>query len=597
MEETRRHKKIKAPYTSADSRKQLFVVVVVLLCVTSAVYWQVRNHEFISLDDPKYVTANRQVQAGLSWENIKWAFTTKHASNWHPLTWLSHMLDCHLFGRNAGWHHFVNLLFHLVNTLLLLFVLHRMTKALWPSAFVAAMFALHPLHTESVAWVAERKDVLGMFFWLLTMWAYAAYAEHPGFIKYMIVLLVLALGLMVKPMLMTVPFVLLMVDYWPLRRFGGNELKVPAAGNGPQTSSFRLLLLEKLPLFILAVVSGVITLQAQRATIAPLRALDLHSRIANALVSYIAYIRMTICPAKLTVFYPHTGKIPLWQGVVAAALLIVVSLLIIRWRRRCPYMLAGWLWYLGTLVPVIGLIQVGTQRYADRYTYIPLVGIFIIIAWGVPDLLKRIHFKKPVLVISAAAVISALAVCTWFQVAYWHSSITLYEHALRVTKNNHLAHNNLGLELKQKGRVNEAMTHFRLALDIFPLYGDAIANLASELIASGRPDEAIKHCTGFLQDGRDHLQIRNNLGNAYEKTGELDQAVKHYQRALQMRPDTWQVHYNLALVLIQKQQLADAVKHLQQAQNFSQNNPVVSKTLADTLNRKRRLDEQASPMK
>jgi tetratricopeptide (TPR) repeat protein len=387
------------------------------------------------------------------------------------------------------------------------------------------------------------------------------------------------------------------VDYWPLRRFGGNELKVPAAGNGPQTSSFRLLLLEKLPLFILAVVSGVITLQAQRATIAPLRALDLHSRIANALVSYIAYIRMTICPAKLTVFYPHTGKIPLWQGVVAAALLIVVSLLIIRWRRRCPYMLAGWLWYLGTLVPVIGLIQVGTQRYADRYTYIPLVGIFIIIAWGVPDLLKRIHFKKPVLVISAAAVISALAVCTWFQVAYWHSSITLYEHALRVTKNNHLAHNNLGLELKQKGRVNEAMTHFRLALDIFPLYGDAIANLASELIASGRPDEAIKHCTGFLQDGRDHLQIRNNLGNAYEKTGELDQAVKHYQRALQMRPDTWQVHYNLALVLIQKQQLADAVKHLQQAQNFSQNNPVVSKTLADTLNRKRRLDEQASPMK
>lgn len=597
MEKRRSHKKIQAPYTSTDSRKQFFVVVVVILCVTSAVYWQVRNHEFINFDDPKYVTANRQVQAGLSGENIKWAFTTKHASNWHPLTWLSHMLDCHLFGLNAGWHHFVNLLFHLVNTMLLLLVIHRMTKAIWPSAFVAVLFALHPLHAESVAWVAERKDVLGMFFWLLIMWAYARYAKRPGFIRYVVVMLLLALGLMVKPMLVTVPFVLLLVDYWPLRRFGSNGLKATAEGTTPQTSSFRLLLLEKLPLFVLVVISGVFTLQAQQQITVSLRVLDLHSRIANALVSYVTYLRMMIWPTKLAVFYPHTGTIPLWQEVAAAALLIVVSLLVILWHRRYRYMLVGWLWYLGTLVPVIGLIQVGTQRYADRYTYIPLVGIFIIIAWGVPDLLKRIHCKKPVLVISAAAVISASAVCTWFQVAYWHSNITLYEHALQVTKNNHLAHNNLGLELKQKGRVNEAMTHFRLALDIFPLYGDATANLASELIASGRPDEAIKHCTRFLQDGRDHLQIRNNLGNAYEKIGEFDQAVKHYQRALQMRPDAWQVRYNLALVLIQKQQLADAVKHLQQAQNFSQNNPVVSKTLTDTLKQKRRLDEQVSPMK
>ncbi|UCF00396.1 MAG: tetratricopeptide repeat protein [Planctomycetota bacterium] len=581
----------KTPYAAKNSSSHPLAIAVIILFATLAVYWQVLSHEFINLDDNKYVAENPRVQQGLTWENVKWAFTTKHASNWHPLTWLSHMLDCHLFALNPAGHHLGNLLFHLLNTLLLLLVLHRLTNDLWPSAFVAALFALHPLQAESVAWVAERKNVLGMFFWLLTMGAYHGYAERPGFMRYVLVVILFAFGLMAKPMLVTVPFVLLLLDYWPLRRLG-TDVPKPSVGTAKHhRSTFGLILLEKVPLLVLAVVSGAFTLRAQQAVTVSLRALDLHSRIANALISYLVYLRMTIWPAKLAVFYPHIGKLLLWQEAAAAAVLVVLTVLVIWVRRRYRYLLVGWLWYLGTLIPVIGIIQVGTQKYADRYAYVPLVGIFIIIAWGVPDILKRVRYKKTALAISSAALLSALAVCTSFQVSYWHDSITLYEHALKVTQDNHLAHNNLGVALKNRGRLNEAMAQWRLALEVFPLYGDAIANLAPELVERGRADEAIKYCNDFIQQGRDHCQVRNNLGNAFREKGEIDEAIKHYQRALQLKPNAWQVHYNLGLVLTEKLNFTEAVKHFQEALRFSHNNPIVSKALSDAMNKKRQLSD------
>jgi len=585
MVKSQRHKRKGAAYASEDSPAVLIAIAAILLSVTSAVYWQVRNYEFINLDDPKYITENGRVQSGLSWENVKWAFTTRHASNWHPLTWLSHILDCQTFGLNSGWHHLVNLLFHLLNTLLLLLVLYRMTRAVWPSAFVAALFALHPLHTESVAWVAERKDVLGMFFLLLTLWGYSRYVERPCFIRYVTLMVFLAMGLMAKPMLVTVPFVLLLLDYWPLRRFGNNILIKPAGTTQAKRSTFLYLLLEKAPLFVLAVICGVITLQAQQEITVSLQSLDLHSRIANSLVSYVAYLRMMIWPTRLAVFYAHTRAVPMWQEAAAAALLAAATVFAVLCRRNYRYIPVGWLWYLGTLVPVIGLVQVGTQRYADRYTYIPLAGIFIIIAWGVPDILKGIHYRKLILAVSATTVLLVLAACSWLQAGYWRNNITLYEHALEVTENNHLAHNNLGVALKQQGKINEAIIHWRLALDIFPAYGDAIANLAPELVERRRPDEAIKYCTEFLQKGRDHCEVRNNLGNAYRAKGELDEAIKHYQGALVLKPDAWQVHYNLGLVLAEKQQFAEAVKHFQEALRAAPNNAVIIKALSDAENK------------
>ncbi len=505
--------------TGSDKLRFLGAGAVLALAVFF-VYWPVRNHDFIKYDDDSYVTDNRHVQSGVNGQTVRWAFTRSHASNWHPVTWLSHMLDCEIFGLDPRGPHVVNMLLHVANTLLLLIVLKRMTGGLWPSAFVAAVFGLHPLHVESVAWVAERKDVLSTFFWMLTMLAYAWYAEKRGMARYLLVLLSFVIGLMAKPMLVTLPFVLLLLDYWPLER--------------TRRLSFRSLLLEKVPLLALAVASSVVTFLVQRRTGAMqlMDAVDLRSRVANAIVAYVGYIGKMFWPSDLAVLYPHPGSGLPQAGVVLCGLLLVsASLGLLLAARRHKYLAVGWLWYLGTLVPVIGLVQVGTQATADRYTYIPFTGIVIIIAWSLAGVFPQWRYRRLALGIAAVVSLSALALATTQQLKYWQNSATLFEHTLAVTSSNYVIHNNYANALMESGKIAEAIGHFHSSLEIKP--------------------------------GR--AAVHNNLGNAYKRLGRSEDAIEQYRKALSLYPNFATAHYNLALVLSARNETEEAVRELRES--------------------------------
>src|SRR5512139_1612417 len=401
------------------------IICLVLVVITAGVYLQAGDHEFINYDDPLYVTNNPQVKAGLTGKNILWAFSTTRASNWHPLTWLSHMLDVQLFGLNPRGHHLMNVFIHCVNTVLLFLLLTKMTATPWQSLFVAALFALHPLHVESVAWVAERKDVLSGFFWLLTLLLYVRYVNSPGTVRYLLVVASFAAGLMSKPMLVSLPLVMLLLDYWPLKRLGTQASPVS-------------LLKEKLPFFLLSLLSALVTMHAQKAGGA-LKSMDvvpLAMRVENSLVSYATYIVKTVWPQDLALFYPFPLSLALWQVLASCLLLIAVSAGVVLLRKRHPYLLTGWLWFLITLVPVIGLVQVGGQAMADRYTYIPHIGLFVMAAWAVPELLKGMRRRRVVLAGAACVILAILTVVTWRQLGYWRDNITLYERTLSVTQNN-----------------------------------------------------------------------------------------------------------------------------------------------------------------
>ncbi len=418
------------------------MICLILGLTTLAVFYQVHNFKFITYDDPSCVYKNKDIQFGITLESVKWAFTTGWTANWHPLTWLSHMLDWQLFGNEAGGHHLTNVIFHIANTVLVFLVLRRMTNALWQSAFVAALFALHPLHVESVAWVSERKDVLSTFFWLLTMWAYSRYVNKPDIGWYLWTVFFFTLGLMSKPMLVTLPFVLLLLDYWPLLRFATKGR--PLERFGRRTLFY--LIAEKIPFFVLIAVSSVVTFFMQRSSMAvvSLERLPLKFRILNAFVSYIEYIEKMFWPSRLAVFYPHLGpNVSVPSAFISALLLIIVTIFIIHFGKKHRYLLTGWLWYLGTLVPVIGIVQVGIQGMADRYSYVPLTGLFIIIAWGVPDLLQKWRYKKIVLASSAVLIVSAISICTYNQLRYWRNTQTLFQHAIDVTEDNFMAMNEL----------------------------------------------------------------------------------------------------------------------------------------------------------
>ena len=422
-----------------------FLVCLFLVIATLAVYWQVRNYSFVNYDDHMYVTQNHNVQAGLTLESITWSFTTIQASNWHPLTWISHMLDCQLYGMNPGRHHLTNVLLHILNSLLLFLVFMRMTGKLWQSGFVAALFALHPLHVESVAWISERKDVLSTFFWMLSLWGYLRYVERPGACRYLLLFFLFILGLMTKPMLVTLPFVLLLLDYWPLNRF---QFGSSGDCNYSIQRPFDFgLVWEKTPLFLLAAVSSVMTYIVQKSggAVNSLATIPFHDRIANAIVSYVSYIGKMIWPDNLAVFYPYPKSILLWKVAGAGLLLVVVSVVIFRMVRTKPYFAVGWLWYIGTLVPVIGLVQVGSQGMADRYTYVPLIGIFVIIAWGVPDFMPKWRYKKIGFTVTIAAILAIIMITTRLQIRYWSDSLTLFKHAFEVTTvDNCIVHGKLG---------------------------------------------------------------------------------------------------------------------------------------------------------
>ena len=558
------------PIRSFFSRRHEVLICLLLLLATFAVYWQVQSSEFVNFDDNLYVTENSKVQAGLTMKGVIWAFTagTWVSNCWHPLTWLSHMLDCQFFGLNAGGHHLTSLFFHIANTLLLFFVLKRMTGALWQSGFVAALFALHPLHVESVAWVSERKDVLSTLFWLLTMGAYCRYAERPGLSRYFLVLLFFVLGLMSKPMLVTLPFVLLLMDYWPLGRLHWGQANREDDVKILESSVF-CLVGEKIPFFVLSALASIAVFIAEQkgGALKPLSWPFMKLHIANALVSYIRYLGKVVWPGGLAFFYPNPKMFSMqlwWEAIGSGMLLVCLTVILARAVRRFPYLAVGWLWYLGTLVPVIGVVQAGSFAMADRYTYVTLIGVFIMIAWGVPKLLPQWRRRNSWLAVTATIFLTILMAITWKQVQYWKNSTTLFEHALQVTSNNHMAHNGLGVVLKNQGRFDEAIGHYLEALRIKPDFQETHNNLGFAYFRKGDNRKAVKHYLEALRIRPDFEKAHSNLGIALEKEGRINEAISHFSEALRLRPDAG-AYNNLGVTLFRKGDTQGAIKNYLEA--------------------------------
>ncbi len=537
--------------TNGDKKLIVTGIFVMLVLVTLVAYWQACGNGFC-WDDGLYITENEHIRTGLTWENIRGAFTASHGATWHPLTSLSHMLDCQLFELEAFWHHLTSLLFHIFNVLLLFWILKRATGELWLSAFIATVFALHPLNVESVAWVAERKNVLSTFFWMLTIIAYIRYSEHPGIGRYLQVILFFSLGLMAKPMVVTLPFVLLLLDYWPLSRFQfGQKSRIEDLSRDEsailehRSSSVRRLVAEKVPLFALSAVVSVITFITQRGRGA-VKSIPVESRIANAVVSYGRYIGKTLWPSKLAAFYPFPRSLEAGPLAGWAFFLLCVSILVLIWWRRRPWLLVGWLWYIGTLIPVIGLVQVGGQAMADRYVYVPMIGLLIIFGWSAREVAARWPITKTGIGICAVIVLVALTLCTRIQTGYWRNNITLYERALKVTAGNALLHDNLGREFSIQGELDKAIEHYKAALRFNPRYYAAYYDLAAILIHKGRTDEAIEHLKEAVKFKPEGPKIRNMLASAYFQQGDYEPAVMHWSEALRLRPDWAEVLNNLA---------------------------------------------------
>ncbi|MGO9231916.1 MAG: tetratricopeptide repeat protein [Bryobacteraceae bacterium] len=509
------------PAGPASSPRHALWISVFLFLATFAVYAQVRHFDFVNFDDPEYVTANPHVRAGIAPASVVWAFTSGEAANWFPLTRLSHMLDYQMFGLRSGWHHLTNVLLHALAVLLLFAFLNRSTGRRWPSAWVALIFALHPLHVESVAWVAERKDVLSAFFWFLALWSYVR--RH-----YWLTLLAFCLGLMSKPMVVTLPFVLLLLDRWPLRQ--------------PLRSALRV----KIPMMGLSAAGATAAYLVQRSSgaVREVGQFPLGLRVENAVVSYAIYIVKMFWPARLAVFYPYPHDLPVWQIALSALLLVGVSMVVLRQRRSRPYLAVGWLWYLGTLVPVIGLIQVGAQARADRYTYLPMVGLSIMLVWGLPEVLK-----SKVAISGAIVACLACAVLCEAQIQYWRNSETLFRHALDVTSSNYLAHHNLGVAFADEGRFPEAIKQYQAALQIEPNAANVQTDYGNALAKSGRIPEAIEHYEAALRVLPDSPITHNDLANALAAApGSVPEAIAEYQTALRLKPDYEEARKNLAQV-------------------------------------------------
>jgi len=549
-------------------------VAVLLAVATLTIYGQLVHYDFVNFDDGKYVYENPRVQSGLSRSGIVWAFTTLWASNWHPLTWLSHMLDCELFGLNAGYHHLVSVFLHILNSLLLYVILRRMTKRAWRSGMVAALFALHPLHVESVAWISERKDVLSTLFFMLTLWAYGRYAERPSSRRYVPVFGFLALGLMAKPMLVTVPFVLLLLDYWPLRRLPSLEKAKPPSTkrpfhkwrNSPGSAVLRMII-EKVPLLALVAASCAVTFVAQQrgGAVASTLVIPQDVRVTNALVSYVVYITKTLWPSRLAVFYPYQDSIPTMQAAGAFVVLVGVSAFIVWASRRWRYLAVGWFWYLGTLVPVIGLVQVGQQAMADRYTYIPLIGIFMLAVWSVADLVAGWRHRRIVSVALAGMVIVACMVVTYSQVQHWRNGVSLFEHSLMATTPNAVAAQNLGNALHKQGKLDEAIEHYEEAIGLDPRAFRTYNYLGLALMEQGKLDASRMRFLEALRIHPDLKEAHLNLGIVFAKQGKHEESIHHYREALRIQPEYTEAHNNLGFMLAQQGKHKEATTHYGEA--------------------------------
>lgn len=551
--------------------------LLIYLCLFGAIfvaYGQVTNFEFVGFDDELYVTGNPQIKNGLNVENIVWAFFFHGFSYWQPLTWLSHMLDCQLFGTMSGWHHLSNLIFHILNTLLLFYIISKMTGTIWRSAFIAALFALHPLNVESVAWVAERKNVLSTFFWMLTLLAYARYVDRPKIDRYLIVIVLFVLGLMAKPIVSFLPFVLLLIDYWPLGRMQWSRSEnygpeaVPIVKSGYQGSVVLRLVLEKTPFFVLSAISIYLsTLSVQNlGVVVSTEAVPMAVRIANALYSYIRYLAKIIWPQNLAVFYPYPNSLPLWQTLFSGLLLVVISAAVYLKVRRHPYLAVGWLWYLITLLPVSGLIQAGLwPAMADRFAYVPSIGIFIIISWGLPAALSKHCKRNLVLSVLSGAVLFCFLICTALQTRHWKDEIALFQHALKVTDNNWPAHNNLGVAFYERGEFNKAALQFKEVLKIKPNHIGSRNNLANILFDNGKFKEAALQLKEALRIKPNDADIYNNLAIVLASQGKFDESVPFFEKALVIKPENDSAHYNFGALLASQGKLREAGKHFAEA--------------------------------
>jgi tetratricopeptide (TPR) repeat protein len=515
--------------------------------MVALVFSNVGGYPFVLYDDPLYIHGNPYASKGLTLSGIRWALTAFMGANWHPLTWISHMIDISLFGMDAGKHHLVNVLIHLVDTVLLFHVLRRMTGRIWECAMVAALFAVHPLHVESVAWVAERKDVLSALFFLLTLWAYARYCEKPGWRRYLAVFFTFAIGLTVKPMLVTLPFVLILLDFWPLAR--------------------PFVLPEKVPLLALSALSSCITYMAQAkgGALAPIADLPAWARLLNALGAYGGYLWKTVWPARLAAFYPHPMEaIPVGTTSAAVLALIVGTAFAMRQRRVRPYIAVGWLWYVGTLVPVAGFVQVGLQSMADRYTYIPLIGIFIAVAWGAGELAGRSGFRIPVAV-AAVGWLAILAVVARNQAGYWRDTETLFTHSIETAGDSGFARNMLGASLAGDGKVREAERQYLKAILLRPEYADAYNNLGLLLYRDGRTKEAILDFREAIRSRPGFSEAYFNLGKALARDGADEEAAARFREAIRLKPDYPEAHNNLGVLLARRGDYPGAIDHFRRA--------------------------------
>jgi tetratricopeptide (TPR) repeat protein len=544
---------------------------------TLVVYGQVGQYEFVSLDDGRYVYENTIVREGISFEGIRWAFGFTGIAYWHPLTWLSHMLDCELFGLDSGRHHTMNLILHLANSLLLFFIFRKMTAESWKSAMIALLFAVHPINVESVAWVAERKSVLSTLFWMLTLLSYFYYTVKPEPLRYTATIVLYALGLLAKPAIITLPFVLLLIDFWPLGRLRFSEAAIGSPnGSWLRESNIGPLTLEKLPFFVLTGISIYLSYLSSRhhGIVIPTHEVPLDLRLANGLVSYMIYLGKMIWPQRLAVFYPYPEGVSLWLTVVTGVWIICMSIITLRWARRWPYLVMGWFWYLGTLVPHLGLMQAGLwPALADRWAYIPFIGLFIMISWGVPEAVAGRRHLKSLLPLVCGGVIVVFTLLTWNQTGYWRNNIALYGHAVEATRKNDVAHNNLGAAYFGAGQNELAIFHFVEALKIQPGYEAAHRNLNR---AMGRPadmEAVIVKMHHLLKIYPEISALHYNLGNLYRDSGQYEKALEQYRIALELQPEFIQALNNQAGTYIAIKDYAEGLRLLKKIAQFLPDDP------------------------
>jgi protein O-mannosyl-transferase len=535
----------------ATSRSALKSIAIcfALAAITWIVFGQTLRHEFVNFDDGAYVYRNFDVTRGLTFDGAKWAFTHVVAANWHPLTILSHMLDCRLYGVNPAGHHFTNVLLHTLAVVLLFLVLNWITKALWRSAFVAAVFAVHPLHVESVAWIAERKDVLSAVFFMLTLAAYVYYMRTRTIGRYLLMSILFGCGLMAKPMLVTLPFVLLLLDYWPLN-------------SGQKISK---LIIEKIPLFALSAAASVATLITQDQSINLVQKLSLTGRIWNALAATVIYLRQTVWPTNLAVFYPYSEDVSIGQVTLAIVLVGAITAGVILLRRKMPYLLTGWFWYLGMLVPVIGIVQVGMQAHADRYTYLPQIGIALAATWTIADFLERWRYREVILGALSLTIVALLMFVARLQVSYWRDSQSLWEHTVAITPDNELADEHLADAYLDKNRIDDAIAQAQKAVRAQPNSAEAHGTLGASLARKGKPDEAALELRKALQLNPKLRRANYNLGNCMLQEGRVDEAVARYEQELRIQPNFPEGQNNLANALFRQNRPEAAFEHLQTA--------------------------------